>query len=350
MKDIKFDLDDIAIVPAILSEINSRSECDIHNDENGLLPLMTAPMDTVVSKKNYYAFISNRIHVCMPRNEYHDNTTDMAHKDIFQSFGLEDLERQLKLTKQSKEKYNKPFFWFNKILIDTANGHLQRVIDVIKKIKKDYPHITIMAGNVGHPLTYKNLAMAGADYVRCSIGTGESCVTAANVGINYPIGSLIYECKEIKKKSELDCKIVADGGMRGYDDIIKSLSLGCDCVMIGSLLNRTLQSAGFNYLWGLRLPYQIAKILWKWGFPIKKKYRGMSTKEVQRKWGKAKLVTSEGITRFRKIKYNLSTWVENFEDYLRSAMSYSGAKNLQEFIENSEWVFITNNSLKRYKK
>jgi len=227
---------------------------------------------------------------------------------------------------------------------------MQRLIDVIKAMKKIKPNITIMAGNVAHPLTYKNLAMAGADYVRCSIGTGAGCTTAANVAINYPLGSLISECRKIKIDGEFDTKIVADGGMQGYDDIIKALALGADYVMVGSLLNQTMQSSGSNHLWRIKLPFYTAKRLWKWGFPVKKKYRGMSTKAVQRKWGKAKLVTAEGITKYQKIKYNLPSWKENFEDYLKSNMSYCGCKNLEEFIGEVEWVYITNNALKRFAK
>ena len=75
----------------------------------------------------------------------------------------------------------------------------------------------------------------------------------------------------------------------------------------------------------------------------------MSTKEVQKKWGKDKLVTSEGITKFNKIEYTLEKWVDNLKDYLKSAMSYTNSNNLEEFKE-TEYVFITENALKRYNK
>lgn len=123
-----------------------------------------------------------------------------------------------------------------------------------------------------------------------------------------------------------------------------------DYVMIGSLLNQTMQSAGFNYLWGIKLHYDVARILWRWGLPVKKKYRGMSTKAVQRSWGRTKLVTAEGITKYQKIKYNLTQWTENFEDYLKSNMSYCGSKKLSDFIGYAEWVYITNNAFKRFQK
>jgi len=120
--------------------------------------------------------------------------------------------------------------------------------------------------------------------------------------------------------------------------------------MCGSLFNKAIESAGFNYLYGIKLNNKLAKKIWKWGLPIKKKYRGMSTKSVQRKWGKTKLVTAEGITKYQKVEYELSKWTENFKDYLRSCMSYCGTKNLNEFIGETEWRFISYNSLKRFKK
>ena len=76
----------------------------------------------------------------------------------------------------------------------------------------------------------------------------------------------------------------------------------------------------------------------------------MSTKEVQKKWGKKVLTTSEGVIRFRKVEYSLQQWVENFEAYLRSAMSYSNANTLEEFIGVADTIKITNNAYNRYNK
>jgi len=207
-----------------------------------------------------------------------------------------------------------------------------------------------MIGNVANPETFVNLGLAGADFVRCSVGTGTGCTTAANVSINYPLGSLISECYKMKKEHGLKTKIVADGGMRNYSDIIKALALGADIVMLGSIFNKAIESAGFNYLFGIRINNKMAELLWSYGFPIKKKYRGMSTKAVQRSWGKTQLVTAEGITKYQKVEYTLEQWTENFKDYLRSAMSYSNTKTLDEFIEKAQYIFITQNAFRRFQK
>lgn len=360
-EDRKFDLDDIAIVPSIVSEINSRSECDIEvefevNFEgtgHKVLPLMASPMDTVVCEENYERYILEGIIPCMPRRKrahFGNRCLNLADQ-YFQSFGLSEIELDL----YSEDKNLDAFYNFPNVLIDIANGHMERLVRIVKDIKEKFPSITLMVGNVAHPLTYKNLALAGADYVRCSIGTGAGCTTAANVAINYPIGSLIHECREIKDECNLSAKIVADGGARDYSDIIKALGLGADYVMMGSIFNKSMESAGFNYwktLFGrLRIKnYDLARWMWKWGFQIYKKYRGMSTKAVQRSWGKTELVTAEGITKYQKVEYTLHQWAENFRDYFSSNMSYSGARKLEDFIGKADWVFITEKARKRFEK
>jgi IMP dehydrogenase/GMP reductase len=348
----KFDLDDIAIVPAVLTNVDSRKECRISTDLE-TLPLIASPMDTVVCTDNYHRYIRMGIIPCIPRgkkipeHEKDSNTDNLT----FQSFGINVIEEQL----DSGEVKPGDFSLYKNVLIDIANGHMERLERLIKRIKNSYPYINLMVGNVANPKTYEKLAISGADFVRLSIGTGAGCTTAANVAINYPLGSLISECREIKIEKGLSTKIVADGGMRDFSDIIKALGLGADYVMLGSIFNKTMESAGFNYLktpmGRIRIKnYDLARKMWKYGFPIYKKYRGMSTKSVQRSWGKAQLVTSEGITKYQKIEYTLEQWVDNFKDYLKSNMSYSGVKKLEDFIGYAKWILITENARKRFAK
>jgi IMP dehydrogenase/GMP reductase len=361
MTEKKFDLDDIVLIPAEESQISSRTECVISYNGNSL-PLMASPMDTVVSKENYQKYINNGIVPCIPRGINVTYLGDPVH--YFQSFGLKEIEEDLIIIRKFESKKvaklkgipidwpgcHHEFWKYPNVLIDIANGHMKKLIPLVKEIKEYWPEIKLMVGNIANPETFVNLGMAGADFVRCSVGTGAGCTTAANVSINYPLGSLISECYKLRKQYDLKTKIVADGGMRNYSDIIKALALGADYIMCGSIFNKSLESAGFNYLWKIKINNKMAALLWKWDFPIKKKYRGMSTKAVQRNWGKTNLVTAEGITKYQKIEYTLEQWTENFKDYLRSAMSYCNAKTLEDFIGKAEYIFITEQARNRFLK
>jgi GMP reductase len=349
MTDLKFDLDDIVLVP-VTTDINSRSECNtsvkFNNHFHGqlrTLPLMAAPMDTVVCEKNFDKYIREGIVPCIPRGV----NVSMVHPNLyFKSFGLAEIEENLYRWEHRTDDLKH----YPNILIDMANGHMSKLLRFVKQIKINYPEKVLMVGNIANPESFADLGMAGADYIRCSIGTGAGCTTAANVSINYPLGSLISECHKQKTELGLSTKIVADGGMRNYSDIIKALALGADYVMIGSIFNKSMDSAGFNYLYGMKIKYSIAKKLWLWGLPVKKKYRGMSTKAVQRSWGKTVLVTAEGITKYQKIEYTLGQWTINFEDYLKSAMSYCNAKKLSDFIGVAQYVFISESARRRFDK
>lgn len=123
-----------------------------------------------------------------------------------------------------------------------------------------------------------------------------------------------------------------------------------DYVMLGSVFNKALESCANNYLFGIKLNKNYAELLYNNGMPIKKYYRGMSTKAAQKAMGKTDFKTSEGITRFRRVEYTLYGWIDNLKHYLRTAMSYSDAKTLQEFIGNVEITLITKNAYDRYNK
>ena len=329
----KLDFNDLLIVPKETTNIDSRSTIDPFRC--GMLPLFTAPMDTVVSAKNAGLYIINDINVCLPRNI----ESDLG----FKSYSINQMNVFIK---ENKNKIPTGFY-----LIDVANGHMNSLVELTKKIKKINSNIKLMVGNIANPETYRILSEAGADYIRVGIGNGGGCLTTQNTGVGYPMASLIKECYDISATLLNPAYIVADGGMQTYSDIIKALALGADYVMLGSILNKCLESAGDNYIFKkIKVSQNTAEVFYNLGIPVYKKFRGMSTKEVQKKWGAEKLKTSEGVVRFRKVEYKLDKWRENFEDYLRSAMSYTGSMNLNEFIGNVELVEITNNAYKRFNK
>lgn len=178
-----------------------------------------------------------------------------------------------------------------------------------------------------------------------------NCSTSVHTGVGFPMASLIKECYKESCKLKNPAFIVADGGMQNYGDIIKALALGADFVMLGGMFNKSLESSGDNYIFKyFKVSQKNANLAYKLKIPVYKKYRGMSTKEVQKKWKRERLVSSEGVTRYRRVEYTLKQWVDNFEDYLRSSMSYSNAMTLDEFIGKCDIIKISDNSYKRYKK
>jgi len=181
-----------------------------------------------------------------------------------------------------------------------------------------------------------------------------NCLTSENAAVGFPLASLISEIYEIKNKINNPAKIIADGGIKKYADIIKALALGADFVMIGSLLNKSLESAAPCLSKPSDeaeiLTYEQAFELYKKGEPIYKRYRGMSTKSVQCELGSTAPKTSEGTTSYKQVEYTLSGWVENFEHYLRSTMSYTDKRNVKDFIGKVDYNLITQNAFKRYNK
>jgi IMP dehydrogenase/GMP reductase len=210
-----------------------------------------------------------------------------------------------------------------------------------------------MVGNVANPKTFQEYCKIGVDMVRVGIGNGGGCLTTVQTGVGYPMASLIEECNDIKKHGGCRTEIVADGGFKKYSDIIKALGLGADYVMLGSILNKCLESAGETSKENYEVINQYTKHaneLFMADVPLYKNFRGMSTKEVQKSWGRDDLKTSEGVTRRNEVKYTIESWCQNFEDYLRSAMSYSGKKELHHFIGGANFNMISQNSFKRFNK
>jgi GMP reductase len=347
-KDIKVDFNDILIKPSVTTDITSRSEVNPF-DKNGFLPLFTAPMDTVVDSTNADLFHSSKINICLPRGEKRTNSV------MFESYSLAQFKTEFYDKNGINDSDNLPVY----VLIDTANGHIQELINMAKFSKEFYGEkIKLMVGNIANPDTYKLLSDVGVDYIRVGIGNGNGCLTTQQLGIGYPMASLIRECYYTSLTLDNPAKIVADGGMKEYSDIIKALALGADYVMLGSILNKCVESCGKTYIKGQGRPIEISNSEainhFKMGdlgeSVIIKEFRGMSTKEVQKKWGNDVLKTSEGVVRHRPVEYTLEQWIDNFESYLRSAMSYVNARTIEEFQNNSEFINITNNAYLRFKK
>ena len=377
---IALNYDDITIIPEVITDIRSRSECNPY-DEDGYLPIFASSMSSVSSIENSGDFNAARIRTVIPRSySISDRLKYLKENEgNFVSFSLNEAEKlfvdryeetlgYLCNDKTNEEdKKNKQF----RICIDLANGHMSSLITICKKIKElNGDKIVIMTGNIANPKTYKNYDEVGIDYVRVSIGTGAACLTSSNVAIHYPVFSLLKEIYEIKQSINGKCKIVADGGIRGYRDIQKAL-IYADYVMIGGLFNKAMESAGkttygssyFNirgkkiyrpiktiFTYGKEVPkekYEETYQLIKDGkLTVWKEFYGQSSKIAQAIVASANtqtlktLKTSEGLLKYQKVEYTLKKWAENETDYLRSAMSYTNSKTLEEYKDN-QWTQIT---------
>lgn len=378
-----YSLQDISIMPAYITEINHRAECNPYNDDNKL-PIFVAPMSSVIDLNNAKIFAFNKLNVVIPRTINLEDRLNVC-EEYFIAVGLDEFENKI-LTLNLEDR--KPI----KICVDVANGHMKKLIDLCAYAKNRFGNkIIIMAGNVANPLTYYDYAHAGIDYIRLSIGSGSACTTAANAAIYAPMASLIDECVSIKKNVERDRrnyksipKIIADGGFNNYDDIIKALALGADYVMCGKIfaqceeacgekLQKFLYSDGtykyLNYYDAIKAKAYIDKANYfsnalsakidinKTSEPypitafneIYRNYYGMSTKKAQKEMGKENLHTSEGIEKMVTVEYSLLGWIDNFIDYLRSAMSYCNATTLAAF-KTAKIIKITNSARNSYFK
>lgn len=375
---IYYSYKDVTILPSIISNIEHRSSCNPYYD-NGLLPLFTSPMDTVVGEENFSSFYNESIVPILPRtidvNKRLKNSTDGK----WSAYSLSEFERLfcngLNVIQSDSIL----------ALIDVANGHMSKILDVSRRAKNLYgDKITIMAGNIANPQTYIQYAEAGIDYCRCGIGGGNCCITATQLGIFCPMATLISDIYNIKKlllsqgKKNLP-KIVADGGVRNYDDIIKALALGADYVMCGSIFSKMMESSAPKFLGKdskvrLRFPIERYKNLkfdgnnWVGNYTdeflaeleskgvkkddnaqivigkVKSMYYGMASERGQIALNGSKTKTSEGNMKLLDVTYTMHGWSTNFKDYLRSAMSYIGCTRINDIAECSEVIINSKNA------
>lgn len=217
MNNIKLGYDDVSIVPAVISTIKSRKECNTC-DEFGRLPIFVSPMDTVISEENYDDFARNSLNIVVPRTVNLIKRIQMLFQiNNFVAFSL--AEAKDLFVDDNLEKY--VFYdtikngWGCKICIDLANGHMKDLLDTVKSIKMKHPEITIMTGNIANPKTYVEYEKARVDYVRVGIGGGcftENMEVKTNKGLkrikDIEIGDCVQthtgEFKEVLEKHKFE--------------------------------------------------------------------------------------------------------------------------------------------------
>ncbi len=220
------------------------------------------------------------------------------------------------------------------VIIDTAHGHTKGVVEVLKQVKKKFPDLDVVVGNIATPEAAKYLVKAGADAVKVGIGPGSICTTRVVAGVGFPQFSAVLEVAAAIKGSGVP--VIADGGIRYTGDIPKALAAGADCVMLGSLLAGTKESPGETII------YEGRKY---------KSYRGMGSVEAMRQGSKdryfqdveddIKKLVPEGIVGRVPYKGELVESMTQFIGGLRAGMGYCGAKDVAGLKRNGKFVKIT---------
>ncbi len=225
------------------------------------------------------------------------------------------------------------------IVIDTAHGHSKGVLEMVKKIKKEFKNIDVVAGNVATAKACEALIAAGVDGIKVGIGPGSICTTRVVAGIGVPQFSAVMECAEFCRKHNIP--IIADGGIKLSGDVVKALAVGASSVMIGSLFAGTDEAPGEMVLYQGRA-YKIYRGMGSLGamsLGSKDRYGQASVEDM------SKLVP-EGIEGQVPYRGSLSSNIFQLVGGLRSGMGYVGAKNLTELFEKAEFITISNASLK----
>ena len=223
------------------------------------------------------------------------------------------------------------------VVIDTAHGHSKGVIDLLKEVKKEYPNLDVVVGNIATGEAALDLVRAGADAIKVGIGPGSICTTRIIAGVGFPQLSAIMNVKKALKGSSVP--IIADGGIRFTGDIPKAIAAGASSVMMGSMFAGTQESPGETII------YEGRKF---------KTYRGMGSIEAMQKGSKdryfqedendIKKLVPEGISARVPFKGSLKEVMHQLIGGLRAGMGYCGAKNIENLM-NAKFIKITSSGM-----
>ncbi|MGB1076957.1 MAG: GMP reductase [Bdellovibrionales bacterium] len=337
-EDVKLDFKDVLIRPK-RSTLSTRKDVEIKRDYKfkwsgrkfSGVPIIAANMDGVGTLDMARAFEKDGNGLSVALTKHYD-VKDLV--DFYQaqgggstwySIGVSqgDLDKMKDVLSELKKSVVQPI---DKICIDVANGYSQAFVDVVKRMRDDYPDLTIMAGNVVTGEMVEELILGGADIVKVGIGPGSVCTTRKMTGVGYPQLSAIIDCADAAHG--LGGHVCSDGGCTVPGDLAKAFGAGADFVMLGGML------AGHDQSECEIVEIDGEKFV---------QFYGMSSSTAMNKHagGVANYRASEGKTVRVPYRGDVSATLQDVLGGLRSACTYVGAKRLKELSKRTTFVRVT---------
>ena len=323
--------DDVLLVPQY-SDIKSRSEVTLSSEiSEGLklrMPIISAPMDTVcesamASKMAEFGGLGiiHRYNTIEKQSTLVNASSNGGQKMVGAAIGItgDYIERASALVEAG----------VSVLCMDVAHGDHVLMHTAAHNIVDKFGHkVHVMAGNIATYTGALALGHVGVNSVRVGIGGGSICSTRIQTGHGMPTLASVIDCVRAKEQFP-DLKIIADGGIKTSGDMVKALAAGADFVMVGSLLAGTTEAPG--------------ELVYKDGESYKT-YRGMASKDAQMDW-RGKTSSLEGVATVIPYKGPVFPVLESLENGIRSGLSYSGARNLQELRQNARFIRQTASGL-----
>jgi IMP dehydrogenase len=225
-------------------------------------------------------------------------------------------------------------------LVDIAHGHSNHTIRMVERLKKRWPQVPVIAGNVAAPDGVRDLAAAGADAVKVGVGAGSICITRVVTGFGVPQLTAVAECAEVGH--QLGVPIIADGGARTSGDLTKALAAGASTVMLGSLLAGTEEAPGAPVVRDGR-QYKVVRGMASLTANVERRRLDADAVIREEDWNE---IVPEGVEAFVPYRGEVADVLHQLVGGIRSGMSYAGAETIEQLWKNAEFIQITAGGLR----